>query len=86
MWGHASFHRPTPEGLGHADIPTTINRYGHLLPGDEEEVGQRLTAWLDDQVPVGRRGMASKLSGSHEGVTPPTIPATIGLPRIQAAT
>ncbi len=32
--------------LGHADISITFDRYGKLMPGGEEEVGQRLAAFL----------------------------------------
>ncbi len=33
--------------MGHASIEITFNRYGHLMPGSEDEVGQRLAAYLD---------------------------------------
>lgn len=32
--------------MGHADIGITFDRYGHLMPGGEAEVGQRLAAFL----------------------------------------
>ena len=33
--------------LGHASIAISLDRYGHLLPGAELEVGERLDAFLD---------------------------------------
>lgn len=32
--------------MGHASIEITFNRYGHLMPGSEEEVGQQLATYL----------------------------------------
>jgi integrase len=32
--------------MGHAGIEITFNRYGHLMPGSEAEVGDRLHAYL----------------------------------------
>lgn len=32
--------------MGHASIEITFNRYGHLMPGSEDEVGKRLAAYL----------------------------------------
>ncbi len=32
--------------MGHASIEITFNRYGHLMPGSEDEVRQRLAAYL----------------------------------------
>jgi len=33
--------------IGHADIRTTYNRYGHLMPGGEKEAADQLTAFFD---------------------------------------
>lgn len=33
--------------MGHASIAITFDRYGHLMPGGEEEVGRLLGTWLD---------------------------------------
>lgn len=33
--------------IGHSDIRTTYNRYGHLMPGDEREAAAQLDAYLD---------------------------------------
>jgi integrase len=33
--------------MGHASIEITFNRYGHLMPGNEDEAGERLDAYLD---------------------------------------
>ena len=32
--------------MGHASITVTLDLYGHLLPGSEEEVGALLDAYL----------------------------------------
>lgn len=32
---------------GHADVRITLNRYGHLLPGNEAEAGAMLAAYLE---------------------------------------
>ena len=32
--------------MGHASIEITFNRYGHLMPGSEEQVGERLAKYL----------------------------------------
>jgi hypothetical protein len=36
--------------MGHANIAITIDRYGHLLPGNEEEAADLLDAYLNDRV------------------------------------
>jgi len=36
--------------IGHSDIRTTYNRYGHLMPGDEAEATRQLDAYFDDGV------------------------------------
>jgi integrase len=33
--------------MGHSSITTTLDRYGHLLPGNESEAAQRLETWLE---------------------------------------
>jgi integrase len=33
--------------MGHATISITLDRYGHLLPGNEEEAAALLDAYLD---------------------------------------
>ncbi len=32
--------------MGHANIATTLDRYGHLMPGNEDEAAQLLDAYL----------------------------------------
>jgi integrase len=32
--------------MGHASISITLDRYGHLMPGNEEEAAQLLDAYL----------------------------------------
>jgi integrase len=33
--------------MGHTSITTTLDRYGHLLPGNESEAADLLTSWLE---------------------------------------
>lgn len=44
--------------MGHASITITLDRYGHLMPGSEEEAAGLLDAYLDRaraaDVPDGR--------------------------------
>jgi integrase len=32
--------------IGHASISITVDRYGHLMPGNESEAAERLDAFL----------------------------------------
>ena len=32
--------------MGHASITITLDRYGHLLPGNETEAARLLETWL----------------------------------------
>ena len=36
--------------MGHSSVTVTIDRYGHLLPGSEDEAGERLSAFLERAV------------------------------------
>ena len=33
--------------MGHASITITLDRYGHLMPGNEEEAAELLDTYLD---------------------------------------
>jgi hypothetical protein len=33
--------------MGHASVIVTYDRYGHLMPGNEEEAATRLDAYLE---------------------------------------
>jgi hypothetical protein len=35
--------------MGHADVSMTLNRYGHLMPGNESEAAGMLDAYLKAQ-------------------------------------
>jgi integrase len=35
--------------MGHANISITLDRYGHLMPGSEDEAAGLLDAYLDAQ-------------------------------------
>ena len=42
--------------MGHASITITLDRYGHLLPGNEHEAAELLDQWLTtsrDQIRLG---------------------------------
>ena len=34
--------------MGHSSITVTLDRYGHLLPGNEDEAAHLLDSWLKD--------------------------------------
>jgi integrase len=46
------------EAMGHASVETTFNRYGHLMKGNEEEVGALLATYLKNQSRRNGIGMA----------------------------
>jgi hypothetical protein len=35
--------------MGHASITITLDRYGHLLPGNEHQAATMLDTWLTTQ-------------------------------------
>jgi hypothetical protein len=39
--------------MGHASITITLDRYGHLLPGNESEAAHLLEAWLRNATRAG---------------------------------
>ena len=41
--------------MGHASITITLDRYGHLLPGNEHQAATLLDTWLHHQ-PQSERG------------------------------
>lgn len=36
--------------MGHSSITLTLDTYGHLLPGSEQEAADKMDAWLDDNL------------------------------------
>jgi integrase len=42
---------------GHGDVRQTWNRYGHLMPGDEEKAAAQLDAFLDDRQASSQRAV-----------------------------
>jgi integrase len=38
--------------MGHASITITLDRYGHLMPGNEDEAAGLLDAYLERAAPV----------------------------------
>ena len=47
--------------MGHANISITLDRYAHLMPGDEDEAAGRLDAYLE------RADTAARLAQVVEG-------------------
>jgi len=44
--------------MGHTSITTTLDRYGHLLPGNETEAADLLSSWLDAAAGTSRTDLA----------------------------
>ena len=42
--------------MGHSSITTTLDTYGHLMPGSEDEAASLLNAYLDAHQGASRRG------------------------------
>jgi hypothetical protein len=60
--------------MGHANIGITLDRYGHLMPGSEEEAAGLLAAYLDAQrerAEEAARGAGAKLHGASSGASVP---------------
>ena len=56
--------------MGHANISITLDRYGHLLPGSEEEAAGMLDTYLAAQrerAEDAARAAGSELTGAHTG-------------------
>jgi integrase len=56
--------------MGHANISITLDRYGHLMPGSEEEAAGLLDAYLDAQRERGEeraRSAGGVLTGTQTG-------------------
>jgi len=45
--------------MGHANIATTMDRYGHLMAGNEREAAERFDRYLSDGAEMGRSDPAS---------------------------
>jgi integrase len=58
------------EFLGHASITTTLDRYGHLLPGSLSEAATRLDAYLDRTGEFTGERMANPLQIADSGRSP----------------
>jgi integrase len=60
--------------MGQANIGITLDRYGHLMPGSEEEAAGLLAAYLDAQrerAEEAARGAGAKLHGASSGASVP---------------
>jgi integrase len=39
--------------MGHSTITMTLDRYGHLMPGNEDEAAEMLERYLEGRAPNG---------------------------------
>jgi integrase len=46
--------------MGHASITITLDRYGHLLPGNEHEAATLLDRWLTSKTTLRKRANAAQ--------------------------
>jgi Phage integrase family len=60
--------------MGHANISVTLDRYGHLMPGSEDEAAEMLDAYLNaqreraEEAARGAGGLhAERLTGARSG-------------------
>ena len=51
--------------MGHANIRITLDQYGHLLPGAEDEAAGLLDAFLARQVGEAERDPAAARTAAH---------------------
>jgi integrase len=42
--------------MGHSSVTITFDRYGHLMPGNEEQAADRLDAYLEAATQETRQG------------------------------
>lgn len=57
--------------MGHANISITLDRYGHLMPGSEEEAVGLLDGYLvaqRERAEEAARGAGGELTGAQTGV------------------
>jgi integrase len=40
--------------MGHSSITITLDRYGHLLPGNETQAAHLLETWLNNAISAGK--------------------------------
>lgn len=48
--------------MGHANISITLDRYGHLMPGNEAEAAALLDAYLDEDGATRRRDASDPMT------------------------
>ena len=58
------------EFMGHSSIQVTLDLYGHLFPGAEQEAASRLDAFLANAESQARSASASTETGPHTGPHP----------------
>ena len=55
--------------MGHASITITLDRYGHLLPGNEHEAANMLDTYLNHTTSAARPPSAAQAAPGHAGHT-----------------
>ena len=70
--------------MGHANISITMDRYGHLMPGNEREAAGMLDSYLLERAPASRQ---NGNGGFLPGASPRSAPASAaeGIARLLAA-
>ena len=63
--------------MGHANISITLDRYGHLMPGSEDEAAALLDAYLEakGEAAAERARAASSASGKATSAVDPSVPS-----------
>jgi integrase len=51
--------------MGHANIRITLDQYGHLLPGAEDEAAELLDAFLARQLGAADEGSTAAQTAAH---------------------
>ena len=64
--------------MGHANISITLDRYGHLMPGNEDEAAGLLDAYLE------RADTAARIAVLNKPIRASLAPVVTGPGRIQA--
>jgi hypothetical protein len=68
--------------MGHAKIGITLDRYGHLMPGSEEEAAALLDSYLEAQRDAAEEGAraAAPATGKATSAVNPCVPLYPGVP------
>jgi hypothetical protein len=61
------------EFMGHSSIQVTLDKYGHLMPGAENEAASRLDALLENAARKARKADTTPETGTHRGTHSPPL-------------